>query len=318
METVNNLKQLVASGRTRDAIKKLLAIFLKEKEGHKDLYHMTILLSARYNELNNRNISGRSTTQEYNIEKNRLNNSLLQLIDKIRNENKNSSSISKNLNPDNIEISIEDAKTLKKHLSFLIVTVTDTEQKEVLKNLKPLPNFNNVLTTYKDNLTFNLGVFGVYGVVVVQSGMGATPTDGSINTISAAIDVWKPKAVVMIGIAFGVDNIKQQIGDVLISGKIIPYDLRREGKTTIFRSEVPSASLLLRNRFQSIAPRWDYTLPSGKKAKYKICEMLSGDVLIDNLEFRNELLKVFPEKEAKWKELEFMQLQIIKKLNGLL
>lgn len=36
-----------------------------------------------------------------------------------------------------------------------------------------------------------------------------------------------PVAVVMVGIAFGVNEQKQKTGDVLVSDKILPYDSQK-------------------------------------------------------------------------------------------
>ena len=57
--------------------------------------------------------------------------------------------------------------------------------------------------------------------------------------VSQLVHDLSPVAVIMVGIAFGVNEQKQKIGDVLISDKILPYDSQKilENKTEY--KEVP-------------------------------------------------------------------------------
>ncbi|MEO1516813.1 MAG: hypothetical protein AAFV95_17460 [Bacteroidota bacterium] len=201
------------------------------------------------------------------------------------------------------EIAYTEALEYASCISALVVTATPVEMDELLDNLEPLPDQGAILRTYKDSQTYYLGIFGAYLVVAAESNMGAARVGGAIMTVSNAINDWSPKAVLMVGIAFGVDKDKQQIGDVLVSGEILPYTMQRRGKeVTIQSSPQPEASITLRDRFRSARRNWSHSLPDGEQADMKICQLLSGDVLVDNIEFRNELLSVFP--KAKGGEME--------------
>ncbi len=200
------------------------------------------------------------------------------------------------------EIAFKEAQVYKPCISFLILTATNVEINEVLKNLEPLPDQEKILKVYRKNYTFYLGKFGAYAVVLTKSEMGSSSTGASMMTTTKAIPIWAPKAVVMIGIAFGVNPEKQQIGDVLVSRILYPYNLKKEGvEMTIQRSEQPRASLSLVNRFNEMR-EWEYILPNGKQANVNACSLLSGEVLIDNKAYRDALLRTFP--EAKGGEME--------------
>lgn len=200
------------------------------------------------------------------------------------------------------EISFEKGEQYKKSCKLLIVVATDIEQKEVLNSMTPLNGHDNVLRVYKRKYTYFLGTYGVFGAILVRSGMGSGSAGGAILTTKSAIDTWKPKAIIMIGIAFGVNRKKQNIGDVLVSQQVIPYDVKRIGKSfSIFRSEHPAASLLLRNRFSNVI-NWDFKLPNGQSSKKSICPILSGEALIDNKLFRDALMEAFP--KAKGGDME--------------
>lgn len=200
------------------------------------------------------------------------------------------------------EISYQESRKFQEFCNLLLITATQVERKEVLKALRPLNGEGVIYKVYKDTLTYYIGTFGEYCAVLVKSGMGIGRAGGAIMTTRTAIEVWRPKAVVMIGIAFGVDPQSQRVGDVLISEQIIPYDVRREGDSLrIYRSERPAASPYLANRFTNDLD-WHFPLPDGTTARLILGPLLSGEALIDNKSFRDSLLQEFP--HAKGGDME--------------
>lgn len=175
----------------------------------------------------------------------------------------------------------------------LIVTATDTETEAIHSKLTPLVGYSDILLVYSDAYTYYFGVFGKYNVAHVQSNMGSIGRDSAIMTVSNAIRTLNPKFVIMIGIAFGVDSEKQNIGDVLISEGIIPYDNKRVGLDTLFRGQNAPSSKILLDRFKSIRT-WQYLLDDSKVANKIVSQILSGEELIDNKERRDELVSKFP------------------------
>jgi nucleoside phosphorylase len=192
---------------------------------------------------------------------------------------------------------------IKERISLLIITATDIETKILQGKMRPLTGYTNIAKMYLGNCTYYVGCFGVYGVVHVQCGsMGSISRDASLATAMEAIEIWKPKAVVMVGIAFGVSNNKQYIGDVLVSESIIPYNIQRVGENrVIYRNPIPPSGGVLLDRLRNFK-EWDYKLPCGKRARIIHCQMLSGESLVDNPDYRDELLNAFP--AAKGGEME--------------
>lgn len=193
---------------------------------------------------------------------------------------------------------VEIAHFLKGGL-ILIVTATDVESNTTHQKLKPLLGHDSILKVFIGDHTYYLGVLGVYNIVHVQCSMGSISRDSSIMTVTNALNATKTKVVVMVGIAFGVDEEKQQIGDVLLSESIIPYNLKRVGKKkTIQRGiEAPSSKILL-NRFKNIKTTWQHFLPNGNQPKLITTRLLSGEELVDNLTHRNKLIKANPESKG--------------------
>lgn len=180
------------------------------------------------------------------------------------------------------------------HTDILLVTVSTVEARAVLDVVKerygllckPVHIGNN---TYRD-----LGDIGGARTLMVRSGMGSGGTRGAILTVTDGINDLRPSAVVMVGIAFGVDPNKQRIGDILVSRQILAYELQRvstgdEEKAVIIpRGDRPSASARLLARFEDGELYWSET-------EIRFGLVLSGDKLVDNVDFREQLRKLEPE-----------------------
>jgi nucleoside phosphorylase len=117
------------------------------------------------------------------------------------------------------------------------------------------------------------------------------------QTVDRAIRALGPGAVIAVGIAFGVDENKQKIGDILLSKQLRPYELQRVGKDEIvLRGPRPDASPRLLNHFKGFAQtKW-------KGAPVNSGVMLTGEKLVDNVDYRSQLLDF--ENEAIGGEME--------------
>jgi len=182
---------------------------------------------------------------------------------------------------------------------YLVMTVTDSETAELFAELSdrysrtPVPVSGGRLA-YSD-----LGRFGkVYpsSVYHVRSKMGSDTPGGSAITAYSALTELRPQRIIMVGIAFGVDEHRQKMGSVLVSETIKPYDLKRIGtrvkngrrlRTVEFRSgETPCTHNLVllfkavRKARQDVG-NYDPPITFGP--------ILSGQTLVDNKAFRDRL-----------------------------
>jgi nucleoside phosphorylase len=98
----------------------------------------------------------------------------------------------------------------------------------------------------------------------------------------------------MVGIAFGVDPQRQQIGDILVSQQLLGYDLQRVGTrvdgglTIQARGDRPSASTRLLDRCRAGDLDWE-----GPALHFGL--VLSGEKLVDNYDYREQLRQLAPE-----------------------
>jgi nucleoside phosphorylase/tetratricopeptide (TPR) repeat protein len=178
----------------------------------------------------------------------------------------------------------------------LIVTVTKVESQAVLKAFKETTGKPSKASPIESKMYRDLGVVNDTSVFMVQSEMGAGGLGAAQETVQKGIEALSPSAVIMVGIAFGVDDKKQKIGDILVSQRLMLYDLQRigtgkDGRPRIIpRGDRPHASNWLIDRFRSADLDWDE-----QKSKVRFGLIFSGEKLVDNIDFRNDIHDLEPE-----------------------
>ena len=144
-----------------------------------------------------------------------------------------------------------------------------------------------------------MSTYWVYGpiggatVALARSTMGSGGQGGSTLTVTDAIRDLAPSAILGVGIAFGIDERTQPIGQVLLSQKLTSYELQRigkkDGKPDIKQrgpSTESSSRLLGRFRDARLGDQGIDVLTG---------EVLSGEKLLDNPEFKSALIRQFPD-----------------------
>lgn len=182
---------------------------------------------------------------------------------------------------------VEDVKPL---VSVLVVTATITESRALWSAMQPLPGLNCIGKTPLGTETYYVGRLGAYGIVHCQcAGTGGTP---ALMATEHAIVRWGPRAVIMVGIAWGAPKAGRNICDVLLSTSVVPFGPTRVGPQVLPRSTASGAGHLLFNRFTN-AHDWSFTKPDGTVPEVIRGLVLSGDELLDLAERRDELLERF-------------------------
>ncbi|MDX2068257.1 MAG: hypothetical protein SFV55_07510 [Haliscomenobacter sp.] len=322
MPSKKYFKNLIVRGKIGEALAEMMKT--AEETGQDDLSNDLLLLSSRYNRNEAQLNRGVIDTRDYDLAINRIANTLNEYVDQleIKEEEETSTATATATSvtdpaPDRFmalpagkpkkikygEKAFREIESYSTQGLALIVTATDTETSALHQKMAPLPGEEGLLEVKKDNATYFLGKLGNFAIANVECGsMGSSASMGSILTVSNAISALQPKFVLMVGIAFGIDGAKQNIGDVLVSEHILPYEIQRAGSDQIiWRGSKPEASNTLRNNFKNLRG-WEYTLPNGEEATLELCDILSGEKLIDNLNLRNQLVQQFP--TAKGGEME--------------
>lgn len=177
----------------------------------------------------------------------------------------------------------------------ILLTAVRVEREAVLRLMKPLPDRAHITQAPVGNLTFYLGLLGGARVALTTSRMGSVGRDASILTLHEAIQSCGPRAVIAVGIAFGGYTDKVRIGDVLVSTRVVSYEpARKQAEGDRPRGSQFEAGPILLNRFHNVMG-WRFERPDGSPCTNVEGQLLSGEKLVDDLDFKQELFARFPE-----------------------
>ncbi len=156
--------------------------------------------------------------------------------------------------PDTTEATAQkEIKVLRKRIDVVIITAREVELIAVMRLLRPLPKHRKIRLVYDGPETYYIGKFGEQGAVTTKCRMGAIGEGSATLAVAQAQRIWRPRAIIMVGIAFGQDPSKQKMADVLIASQIVPYESQRRGiKNISFRSPIPPSNATLLNRFENV------------------------------------------------------------------
>lgn len=185
-----------------------------------------------------------------------------------------------------------------KSIEIALVVATSIELESALKLLNEYEDDLGVYKIQEGEFTYYCGLFGVYSSVLVKANTMATMQLGaSLQTTTSVIEKFHPKAVIMGGIAFGKNPDNQKFGDLLLSDSIITYNPSRLNKngSTDYRGSKPNTNQTIFNRFSQ--NRIFTFMFNGEQQEVNIHTgpILTGEVLVDNKEFRDNLFAVFPD-----------------------
>lgn len=142
---------------------------------------------------------------------------------------------------------------------------------------------------------YDLGTVNQTRVWLVRSEPGSGSLGAAQQTVQKGIEALSPDAVIMAGVAFGVNEEKQSIGDVLVSKQLMSYEPQRVGEEVIPRGVRADCSPWLLNRARDAELNWT-------KSTVRVGLVLSGEKLVDDLPFRKQLVSI--EREAVGGEME--------------
>jgi nucleoside phosphorylase len=179
----------------------------------------------------------------------------------------------------------------------LLVTATEVEARAVLDCCP-----ENKLCFIGKRAYYDLGMIGGARTFMAQSEMGSDGLSGSRFTVEDGINALSPAAVIMIGIAFGLNEKEHRLGDILVSRQLLAYDNQRIGRSSDgklalhIRGDRVSAPTWLLDRFKTGRKTWL------KPPDVYFGLFLSGSKLIANEDFRDQLRQI--ESEAIGGEME--------------
>lgn len=202
------------------------------------------------------------------------------------------------------DIKQQEVKAILKKVKILIITAADPEKKALHSAMKPLKDEKDILKIIGKKTVYYVGMLGNYPVAHAHcKNQGSVGTGGSMLTVKEALDEIKEiKICLMVGIAYGADEDKQNYGDVLVSSAVQTIESFRistgtRGKVKLDdRNKLLTPGEIIRNQFMN----FDY-----EDRDYSIFRgvFLCGEKLIDNKKYKNDLLKYFKVSVKKGEEI---------------
>lgn len=187
----------------------------------------------------------------------------------------------------------------KLNIQFLFVTAAPIEKESFKKKMKPVNNSEK--TQYIGRLlTYNIGFLGNYLVAHVHcEQQGSLKPDAAMLTIKNAYEEMKPNCVIMVGIAYGANEEKQKIGDILISKKVQPYNSIRVSTSKTGKIKKDDRNICVKPG-RSILNQFEHFQFSDGNICIHCGTILSGEELIDNLKYKNYLINKFSNSNKDW------------------
>lgn len=198
---------------------------------------------------------------------------------------------------------------IKEQVQILIITVNDRESGAVLHTMKPWPGEQKILQGAISTLTYRFGRFGNYFAVHAGAQLGTNETFGINNVIRTAIGELSPKAILLLGLAFGFDNKRYRFGDILVAQTIMPYEYGKaeaSGEVSM-RGIAKECNITLADRLNHHSKNWHHYWLKGVKAKevQKLQgTVLSGEKVVNNKAFRDRIYEKFKDYAPIGGEME--------------
>ena len=182
---------------------------------------------------------------------------------------------------------------------FLLVTANANEREALQKSSAYTVLENDKRSDFRGDTNFyDIGTFGLYDIVHLDLiNQGSVKPDATITAVSYAIEVFHPDAVIIVGVAFGNGdgkNDKMVIGDVIISDSVIDYEsgVIRNGVIQSDNSSY-SAGRQLVSVMKRFSSGWVHRLKN-RNAKVHFGAILSGDKFVDDKGYKNTLFERYP------------------------
>lgn len=129
------------------------------------------------------------------------------------------------------KLSFSDLDGMLEDYTVLILTANSIEQNILTCKLyyemnADVANNEKLREIYADGCVYQFATIRNINIVHMHPNSTSSFTvGGSANAVRSALNRFRPKLVISLGVAFGIDPKKQHLGDVLLSSAVIPYDI---------------------------------------------------------------------------------------------
>jgi nucleoside phosphorylase len=175
---------------------------------------------------------------------------------------------------------------------LVLIFITEVEFHAVMHHMKPLPGHDKIIWSVPKVESCYIGRMSAYTAALMQCNMGSL---SALFAVTDTITKFNAKAVIMIGIAFGLKPKIQKLGDVLVSTQLATYDLQQVSRDRVIpRGNILPCSAPLGARFKSGETedwdfRWFYSAPRHRGVRLqacglrRLCDRVVGQISLDEV-----------------------------------
>lgn len=183
-------------------------------------------------------------------------------------------------------------------IEAVLMVVNVRENRAVLGLMKPLSGQKSLLEITTNGVTFTIGMFGLYQTAIIKSSPGTQGPNSAAEKLERALRVVEPGFVISVGVCFGKDKTKFKYGDILVASIINDYEYMLLGEERdVPRSPQPAVGARLLDIFDEPAGFKLLRAPEDP-VQIKVCPLISGPNLVDNVEVKNKLFNYFPDAQG--------------------
>ena len=183
------------------------------------------------------------------------------------------------------------------------MTATENELRGVLGYLKPLDGRDKVIKSFIKGTWIYVGKYGEYSVVVGRSAYSKSQQGGldAFAVTNKIMEISQSKYIIAIGVCFGMDRSKVNLGDVIVSDFIVDLsDFRKEPRSIAARKPQPPAGVTLSPLFGDTS---EFKMKhsdeeNAKEVKVHCVPIVTSPALVDDEEFKKQLREVRPDALA--------------------
>ncbi|XP_019856093.1 PREDICTED: uncharacterized protein LOC109584702 isoform X2 [Amphimedon queenslandica] len=194
----------------------------------------------------------------------------------------------------------EHVKGIIKDFRVLLMTATEVELRGVLGYLKPLDGRDRIIKSFINGTWIYVGMYGGYSVVVGKSADSKGQQGGldALIITNKIMEIYKPRYIIAVGICFGMDHSKVNLGDVIVSNFIVDFfNFRKQPESITARKPQPPAGRTLLRFFGETSK---FEIKHSDQENPKEVEVHCGPIastpaLVDDPKFKEELREVRPD-----------------------
>lgn len=196
-------------------------------------------------------------------------------------------------------VQVEEEGMLYKYLSetkVMIITANEIEKTSLFAYAYS-HNKTSFVQIAVNEIVYTFFAFSSMVVVHVEINAGSYSQGSSADVVNKVIEKVKPNIVILLGVAFGCNCSKTELGDVLVGRQHFSYDKSSkisEGNLSIKKLHVEEPDEYMLNRFKALVITEDKIDGDfNKPFQVFFGNMITGEFVVDSIDFREMIFKPF-------------------------